>query len=183
MSAYISLALIVFLINCAPAFVPPTWTVLVSFVLIYHLPIPFVILIGVACATLGRLVLYLLAFFFGNAFLTKKTKGNFHALGTYFNMKKHISILLFLTYAFIPLPSNQLFITAGLAKVNIIMLAIAFAFGRLISYSWTIYSSQLILEHIPFHVNKTQVITFQILGIGVIFIISQINWKKVLHLK
>lgn len=183
MLPYLSLAGIVFLINCAPAFVPPTWTILVGFVLLYHAPIPVVILIGVLSATLGRVVLYFLSYYLGNTFLTKRAKENFHALGSYFNLKKHISVFLFLTYAFIPLPSNQLFITAGLAKVNAIMLAIAFAFGRLVSYSWTVYSSSFVLDHIPLRVTKTEAIVGQILGLLVVVLISRVDWKKILKQK
>lgn len=183
MLPYLSLAGIVFLINCAPAFVPPTWTILVGFVLLYHAPIPLVILIGVLSATLGRLVLYFLAYYLGNTLLTNRAKDNFHALGNYFNIKKHISVFLFLTYAFIPLPSNQLFITAGLAKVNAGMLAIAFAFGRLVSYSWTVYSSSFVLDRIPFRITKTEAIISQIVGLVVIVLIGKVNWKKILKQK
>lgn len=180
MSAYLSLFLIVFLFNCLPAFTPPTWTLLTGFVLFYHLPVFPVVFAGVAGATCGRSVLYLLSFYLGKKWMRGKTKENFVSLGKYFNKKHHISLLLFLTYAFIPLPSNQLFITAGLAKVNLLVLALSFAFGRLVSYSWTVSSSRFVLEKIPIQFGTTETIITQLLGLFIIFLISKVDWKKIL---
>jgi membrane protein DedA with SNARE-associated domain len=177
---YLTLLFIVFALNCLPAFTPPTWTVLTGFVLVYHLPVLPVVFIGVLGATAGRSVLYLLTLYLGERLLRGKTKENFTSLGSYFNSKKHLSLLLFLTYAFIPLPSNQLFITAGLARVNLIMLSLAFAFGRLVSYSWTVYSSRFVLERIQVQISPTETIITQILGLLVIFLISKVDWKKIL---
>lgn len=181
MLPYLALFAIVFIFNCLPAFTPPTWTLLTGFVLLYHLPIFPVVLVGVAGATCGRSVLYLLSFYLGKRLLRGKAKENFTSLGKYFNKKHHISLLLFLTYAFIPLPSNQLFITAGLAKVNLLMLSLSFAFGRLVSYSWTVSSSRFVLEKIPIQFGTTETVIAQLLGILVIFLISKVDWKRILR--
>lgn len=179
---YLSLATIVFFINCFPAFMPPTWSILAFFYITYHLPVIPLILIGVLFATLGRIVLYYIARYLGKYIFPATSKENLEFLGKYLNTKKHISIPFFLTCAFIPLPSNQLFITAGLAKANILLLAISFAFGRLFSYSWTVLTSAFVINNTSFEFSFAPQINFliQIGALASVYLIGFIPWKKIL---
>lgn len=180
---YLSLAVIVFFINCFPAFMPPTWSILAFFYLTYHLPVVPLILIGVLFATLGRVVLYYIAKYMGKYIFPARSKENLEFLGKYLNTKKHISIPFFLSCAFIPLPSNQLFITAGLARANILLLALSFAFGRVISYTWTVLTSAFVISNTSFDIALTPQLNFflQIGALASVYLIGYIPWKKILQ--
>lgn len=55
---YIGLALIVYIVNIIPLFMPPTWLMLAFFSIHYHLYTIPVIIIGAISATFGRVTLY-----------------------------------------------------------------------------------------------------------------------------
>lgn len=183
LTPYLSLAVIIFFINCFPAFMPPTWSILAFFYITYQLPVIPLILIGVIAATLGRIVLYFLAKHFGKYLFPKTSKENLEFLGSYLNTKKHVSIPFFLSCAFIPLPSNQLFITAGLARANLLLLAISFAFGRLVSYTWTVLSSAFVIDKASLDFSFPPLVNalIQIVALGSIYLIGYIPWKKILQ--
>jgi hypothetical protein len=79
------LALVVFLINTVPAFMPPTWTILLFFYLKFDLSFLPSVVVGATFATLGRIVLYFLSLNFFGPFLSKESRKNLEALGSYFN--------------------------------------------------------------------------------------------------
>ncbi|MGI9199208.1 MAG: hypothetical protein ACR2I9_05870, partial [Candidatus Nanopelagicaceae bacterium] len=54
---YLALTLVVFLCNLAPIFAPPTWSVLVFFLLTYEMRVAVVVVIGAISAGLGRFLL------------------------------------------------------------------------------------------------------------------------------
>jgi len=60
------LAIVVLLFNLAPAFAPPTWTVLVFFALNSDLPPWLIVIVGAICAGTGRYNLARLSSLLGN---------------------------------------------------------------------------------------------------------------------
>lgn len=183
LSAYLVLAVVILLINIAPAFVPPTWSVLAFFYLRYDLNLIFVIGIGVLMATSGRVILYLLSRYFKKYLLSYSSQKNLESLGAYLNSNRKVTLALILGYAFIPLPSNQLFIAAGFAKANLKLLAGSFAFGRVISYTWTVLLTGTVVNAVPipafFYAKETSIL-FQLAGFAGIYVLSKVNWGKLL---
>lgn len=181
---YIILAVFVLGINVVPAFMPPTWTILVFFFLTYHLlPVP-VVIIGAVFATLGRIALYFLSKYQIVKILPEKSKKNMEFLGKYFYENKKITVPALLIYAFMPVPSNQAYIAAGLAKVHIKIVATLFFCGRLISYSSWILTAHLanstLSDVFKSYFSKGNVIILELLGFGIIYLISTINWARIL---
>ena len=181
---YIILAIFVLGMNVIPGFMPPTWTILVFFFLTYHLlPIP-VIIIGAVFATLGRITLYFIARYQLIKIIPTKSKKNMEFLGKYFYKNKKITIPALLIYAFLPIPSNQVYIAAGLARINIKIVALLFFFGRIISYSSWILTAHLATtsldEIFKSHFSRGNVIIFELFGFAVVYVISTINWEKIL---
>lgn len=135
MSHYLIALAIIFLANLIPAFAPPTWTILVFFTLRYDLTAPYLVLLGVVGATSGR---FILAYSFRalREWLPKGYVANMESLGIYLQGRTRRSAGLFALFFLSPFSSAQLFEGAGIIKsIRIKPLLIAFAAGRLISYS------------------------------------------------
>jgi len=181
----IVLAGLTFIINVIPAFMPPTWIFLVFFSLKYNLPVVLTIIIGIVFATLGRTALYYLSHRYFLKFLPVKYRLNINYLGQFLNVRRDLSIPLFVIFSFLPLPSNQLFIAAGIAEYNLKILISCFVVGRLISYSFFIGSSHLIEDNFGqiFSSNFSNIGMFvtQIIGFITFYILMKIGWKSIIH--
>lgn len=184
---YIILGIFIFGLNIVPVFAPPTWTVLAFYFLKYHLSLLPVVIIGAVAATLGRIVLYLLAKnYFGRLF-PKKWLTNLHVLGKFIESHEDLTIPVVITYAFLPISSNQMFIAAGLSGLHIRLIAFSFLIGRLISYTFWISAAHRIVDRLEIifsnHLSNFWALIAQILGFLVIILISRINWGKYLKMK
>lgn len=121
--------------NGIPAFAPPTWSILIFFLINYGLnPIALVIL-GVISATIGRGFLAWYFRKFSHLVPTRFSK-NMEFAGSYLQKdsgKKYAVLAIFLIS---PISSAQLFEAAGFMKsVALKPLLAAFAVGRSISYT------------------------------------------------
>jgi len=182
---YIILGLIVLAINIVPAFMPSTWMILSFFYVHYHLEFLPTIFIGVILATIGRIILAVLAKDYIEPILPKKEQENMINLGKIFSLNRNFTFLSILGYTFLPIPSNQLFIAAGLAKADLSLLALSFFIGRTISYSFWVNLSKNMNENIEgafiSHFSKKEMFLVEILGFVILYLISKINWGKVLR--
>lgn len=180
---YLLLASTVLGMNVIPAFMPPTWAVLAFFVTKYDLPLLPVVLIGACFATLGRIILAQGAGYF-RKFLPTDSKANYSSIGEYLNKHKSLTIPLVVTYAFLPIPSNHVFIAAGLAKMKIQILAGSFLVGRLISYTFWVSLTQRLSDNLEdifsSHFSKIGSIGLEIVGLLFLYFIGKIAWRKIL---
>lgn len=184
-SLYAILAILVLGINTIPAFMPPTWSVLAFFYLHFNLAFIPTIIIGATFATSGRLILYLLAKHFSKH-LPDRFKENYHTIGKYFDKRQHLTIPVVLLYAFLPIPSNQIFIIAGLSKAKIGIIAFSFFVGRLISYTFWVNVADRAADRLEnifsHHFANTSVLILELIGIILIILIGQIKWKRLLKI-
>lgn len=184
LAIYLFLASTILGMNTIPAFMPPTWVVLAFFVAKYDLPIVPVVLIGATAATLGRIILAGISERFFSHFFSQSSRENYLSIGKYLNSHEKITIPLMVTYAFLPVPSNHVFIAAGLAKVRIKLLATSFFAGRLISYTFWISVTQRLSDNLEdifsSHYSKAGSIVLEIVGLIVLYLIGKIAWKKIL---
>lgn len=183
-AAYVLLASTILGMNIIPAFMPPTWIVLAFFVTKYNLPLIQVVVIGACFATLGRIILANISNRYVRRFLPGDSQTNYASVGSYLNSHKNVTIPLVITYAFLPIPSNDVFIAAGLAKVRIKLLAGSFFIGRLISYTfWVSLTQKLngnLVDIFSSHYSKIGSIVVEIVGLIVLYLIGKIAWKKIL---
>ncbi|MBI3379162.1 hypothetical protein HY029_00205 [Candidatus Gottesmanbacteria bacterium] len=184
---YLILGIFVFGLNVIPVFAPPTWTVLTFYFLKLHLSLLPVVIIGAIAATLGRIVLYILSKnYFGNL-LPKKYLDNMHILGKFIESHEDLTVPVVLTYAFLPISSNQMFVAAGLSGLPIRLIAFSFLIGRLISYTFWITASHRIVDSLETafssHYSNAGALVGQVLGFVVIVLLGKINWKKYLKIK
>lgn len=183
MTTYVALAAIVFIANAIPAFAPPTWSILVFFIIHYSPQPVATVLIGVAAATSGRA---LLAWYF-RKFTHLMPKGyvaNMERLGKYVEgaeIRKFGVLTLFL---FSPISSAQLFEAAGIARsINIRPLIAIFACGRLISYSAyvtgaTVLQQTSIGDLFKEYVTSPTAVGIQILLIIILVLLGNVQWGK-----
>lgn len=180
---YIVLGLIVFVMNVIPGFMPPTWSVLTFFRLKYGLMAIPLVIIGALAATLGRVSLAYLARTYFRRFLPKKQIKNLEVLSHTFEQHKRLTIPVIFAYAFLPIPSNQVYIAAGLGKFNIKFLAFCFFLGRLISYTFWVLAATHVANSLEDifgrYYGRIGAFVSEFLGFGLLFLISKIDWQKI----
>lgn len=172
-----------FVTNIIPLFMPPTWLLLSFFRIHYGLPVWLLAPGGAVCSTAGRCVLALISRHLGTHFLPEKERKNVTDLGEFIRHKK-LSFIGVLFYAFGPIPSSHLFIAAGLAKLNLKVVAAAFFLGRLVSYTVLVTGAGAVGGQL-FPLFKKQFgswVAYATAAIAVLFVIAlvKINWREVL---
>lgn len=180
---YLIVGLVIFGMNAAPAFMPPTWSILALFHVSYRLNVIPLVIIGASCATLGRMVLYFLSAYF-RKYIPKNSGKNLSALGDFFNKNKKFSFSIFLLYGFSPIPSNQLFILAGLSGWDIFILSSVFFLMRLVTYTIWVNATKLIATNLEgifqSHYTHINVLLLDVFGLLLVYFISIIPWMKIL---
>lgn len=135
MHDYLLFMALVLGINLLPAFGPPTWSVIVLFMLSTEAWAPGLVLLGAATAATGRFLLAQATRFLGDRFLTQRARANLGAARQALEARKRNGLIALGLFALSPLPSAQLFEAAGLARVRLLPFVLAFFSGRLVSYS------------------------------------------------
>lgn len=183
--AYLLLFFIVLQINLIPAFMPPTWIILSYFLLTFQLAFFPVIVLGAIAATAGRVGLAYLGRHFFFRFFSHKSQQNFIYLGNFLKDKNKLTIPIVISYAFLPIPSNQMFLAAGMANLNIKLVAFSFLMGRLISYTVWISATHYAISRLDTVFSKqithTQTIMLELASFLILFAIAKIPWKAILE--
>jgi hypothetical protein len=174
----------IFLFNLAPAFTPPTWMVL-SYIEVVHHPNHLVLaLVGAVAATCGRLLLARgSTVLVRNRCLSVRTIGNVNVITEQLRQHQTLTFGIFLFYAFSPLPSNQLFIAYGLTGLGLKLIAVPFFLGRLVSYSFWIFTASEVSERLAVESLTTRrffgayFVVVQILTLAMVFVFTRIDWS------
>jgi membrane protein YqaA with SNARE-associated domain len=178
---------VVFLMNLVPYFMPPTWAVVTFFLIAFSLPV-WPLAIGCAFAsTAGRCALYALSAKFGRRLLSERRQRNVAALGTWLNQRPGWrGVVDVLIYSLGPIPSNDLFIAAGLSGAKLWPVALGFLPGRMVSYPALALAAQGANDRLgglltrQWHDPKW--LALELLSIAGIVLFSRIDWARILHL-
>ena len=176
-----------FVLNVVPYFMPPTWALVTFFLIAFHLPV-WPLAIGSAFAsTAGRCALYLASARWGRRLLSEERRRNLDALGDWLNKRPSWKgVLDVLVYSLGPIPSNDLFIAAGLSGAKLWPIALGFLPGRMVSYPALALAAQSANDHLgglltrQWHDPKW--LALELLSIAALIGFSRINWAQVLHL-
>ncbi len=176
--------LVVFCVNLMPIFGPPTWAVLVFFRFRYpEIPTPALVVGGAVAATAGRTVLALAFRVFGTR-LPAERRESLEVLGRTLGTSRLGLGASFALFALAPIPSAQLFEAAGLARVRLQPLLVAFFLGRLISYSLYVGAASAAHESLTRLFSKglfsPLAIATQLLAVGAVVAIVVIDWPSVI---
>jgi len=178
----LSLATIVFLCNLAPIFAPPTWSIIVYFLITRELnPAAAVISAALAAGT-GRYLLAIGTRALRN-YIPIKARKNLYDAGVVLEAhpgRRYGTIALFILS---PLPSAQLFEAAGLMQMNLKRLTLAFFSGRIFTYS--IYASGAYsikatnFGHLLTDAFKSPYSwALQLFSIAIIYWLAKVDWRK-----
>jgi membrane protein YqaA with SNARE-associated domain len=175
----------VFALNLVPAFAPPTWTAM-SFIglTIPNINVLLLALVAATAATCGRVLLAKLSrVIVRQRLLTEQARRNIDAIKAGIENRRAMTIGTFLGYSLSPLPSNYLFIAYGLTSLPIVLLAVPFFVGRLVSYAfWTRTASTVgdwldwdWFESAPYFV--AYFLVSQILLVPAIYGFTRLDWR------
>lgn len=184
MTTILLLIVVVFLVNLLPAFGPPTWSVLVLFKINTDINPIALVLVGAAAAASGRFALASLAAWFRPKFSKERIR-HLNALKDVMVRKKGVGIAGLGLFALSPMPSNQLFIAAGIVGVSLLPLTLAFFSGRLVTYSIYV-TGATIVEHNFREVfisalKSPWAIVFQVVMLFLLIYLGRLPWAKILH--
>ncbi|CAN2223974.1 hypothetical protein MCEMRE196_01328 [Candidatus Nanopelagicaceae bacterium] len=186
MEIYLYAVVAITALNALPAFAPPTWMVLIFFLINYDAnPIALVVL-GVISATTGRA---LLAWYFRKFahFVPTRFSRNMEYAGKYFENKPEKRYAILALFLISPVSSAQLFEAAGMMKtIGLKPLLTAFAIGRTISYSTYVTGAAALAatsfgEVLIAEIKSPWAITIQILMIAGLIALGLVDWKSKLH--
>lgn len=180
---YLLTTSVVTLINIIPAFMPETWVVLSFFYLHYHLSFIVVVLIGTIFGTIGRLILAQISRKHLFKIVPTRLKANYQDLGILFSSRRKSQFSLLLVYTFLPLPESQVFIAAGLAGVDLKLLAVSSVIRNLIVYSFWIKTASITINSLQSLFNSHgQAITIilNLISFSLLVIIGSIPWGKLI---
>ncbi|MBI2724154.1 MAG: hypothetical protein HYX50_03735 [Chloroflexi bacterium] len=139
-AGWIALALVIaFLINLAPAFMPSTWMVLAFFFVRFDLPLLPLTVSGAIVSGLGRLVLARVSGALGRR--ASGRRRDMEALGRYLDRHRRIVGPATFAYVLTPLPSNNLFIAAGMTGVSLGWVLAGFWAGRIIADTFWVWTT------------------------------------------
>ena len=171
---------VVLLCNLAPAFAPPTWSIIVLFTFNTELSSWVLVATGALMAASGRYGLALYTSKFRNL-ISEKTQKNLLAAGRYFEKKQKVTVLALAILS--PVPSAQLFEAAGLMNLPLKKLTLAFFSGRIITYS--IYAASAhrfkessLAETFLNNLTSPWGIAIQLISLAALVLLARIDWSK-----
>lgn len=180
--SYLLIFAVVFAVNLLPAFGPPTWSILILYRLHLNVPIGPLVLIGASAATGGRLLLAL-TFRHLSKYLSEKTRRNLAAARTAVERRKRHAIMGLAFFVLSPLPSAQLFEAAGLARIRLLPVSLAFFVGRIVSY-W-IYASTVseiqetsLGDEFQHAMTSPLGMTLEALMLVLLVVVLKFDWEK-----
>ena len=175
----------VFALNLVPAFAPPTWTAM-SFIglAIPNIDVLLLALVAAPAATSGRVLLAKLSrAIVRQRLLTEQARRNVDAIKAGIENRRAMTIGTFLGYSLSPLPSNYLFIAYGLTSLPIVLLAVPFFVGRLVSYAFWARTASTVgdwldwdwFESAPYFI--AYFLLSQLLLVPVIYGFTRLDWQ------
>ncbi len=177
--------ILVFAFNLMPAFAPPTWMVLAYIAAVHH-PASRLMLavVGAVAATCGRMMLARCStWLVRHRLLAARTIENLDVVGEQVRRHQRMTAGAMLFYAFSPLPSNQVFIAYGLLGLPLRTLALPFLVGRLVSYSFSIFTASEVSQRLAVQSLKsrqffgTYFVVGQVLTLVMIYVFTRIDWR------
>jgi len=178
--------LVVFIVNTMPALMPPTWAILTFLHFALGVPAWPLAIGGAVAAAAGRSVLALLARRYGTRALAPERRESIARLGRYLDARaRWAAPLAMLIYSFGPIPSNQLFIAAGLARMKLPPITLAFLGGRLLSYPLWIGVAHTAVDRFDElfirHLTNLPALLLEGLLIGLLVLFTRINWEDLVR--
>lgn len=137
----------IFAINLVPAFMPSSWMVMAFFYIQFDLPLLPLTLIGALVSGLGRLVLARGSTFVKRRFMRSRAE-ELDELGAFLEQRHRWLAPTAFLYALTPLPTNTLFVAAGLAEVRLVWVLAGFWSARMIADTFFVWTTDRVFSSI-----------------------------------
>ena len=181
----LSLFVIIFVLNCLPAFAPPTWMVLSAMTFSSPRANPWLTVLAAAtAATAGKLVLAKMAYILvRQRWLSARTKENVDLVKARLEKHRAMTFGAVLAYTCSPLPSNSLFIAYGLTSLPLAPVAAASFIGRFLTYSlWVVMAMEVAQKAV---VDEGSVFAYlggyfvvtQVLMLALVVFFTRLDWR------
>ena len=186
MSALPLLFVIVLVLNVIPAFAPPTWMAMSMLGFAYPDLHPWLVaLVAAAAATCGRVILaHLSQRIVKSSWVPGAMRENLAAVADVIKRRRAASAITFLAFAFSPLPSNFLFISYGLTRAPLWLLALPFFIGRTISYGLAFEGGSVAFHHFGDLGGGVGVWVYfgvtQLAMLGMLYLFAKVDWRSTL---
>lgn len=174
-------------LNAVPAFMPPTWSVLAYFHIQEGLPTIPLAAVGALGATAGRAILALFSRSLGTRLLPRRWRTNIAYLADELCRRHELGLAALALFALGPVPSNQLFVAAGISGAPLLPILAVFALARFVSYIvWITIAGTAaasLTEVIAPRFGAQAAVLAQIVGFLVLVIIMQLDWRRILKIE
>ena len=175
---------IVFVINMVPAFMPSSWMVMAFFYIQFDLPLLPLTVGGALVSGCGRYFLARGSGWVKRRFMRDRSD-DLDALGGYLNDRRHVVTPTAFVYSLAPLPTNNLFVAAGLAGVNIMAVLAGFWTARIIADTVFVWTTDQVFESLGdvFRgaFGSWLAIALQIAGVISIIVLYRLPWASWLN--
>lgn len=178
---WLALALVVvFLINLVPAFMPSSWMVLAFFKIKFGLPLVPLAVSGAVVSGLGRAVLTLASSYLARTVFKSKAK-DLERLGSVLQRHENALPVVVFVYALTPLPTNNLFIAAGMVRARLWRVLAGFWAARIpadLFWVWTTNATFSSFKGVLEKGLSPAGIALQSLGIASVVLLYVLPWGK-----
>jgi membrane protein YqaA with SNARE-associated domain len=174
------------LMDITPLPLPPAFTVMIIFQVVFGLPVWPVIVVGVAGSIIGRAVLSMYIPSVSHRIFNDKENEDIRFLGNKLKSNGWRSQAFILFYTLMPLPSTPLFIAGGMARMRVAQIIPAFCIGKVTSDTIAVMAGKYAAANTRAMLNGLlSMKSFIGLGIGILFISALlfIDWRSLLQEK
>lgn len=172
-------------VNIIPLIMPPTWVVLAFFHLRWDLAVLPLAVFGALGATAGRGLLALLSREFGMRFIPRRWRQNIETLVDAIRNHRGASWLSMGLFALGPVPTDHLFIAAGIARAPLPPLLAIFGVSRFVSYLIWVSVAKTTTDSIGKLLRPSFgggiALAAQILGFALLIVVMQVDWGRILR--
>lgn len=172
-------------VNVVPLIMPPTWVVLAFFHLRWDVPVLPLAIVGALGATTGRGLLALLSRAFGLRFIPRRWQQNIETLVEGIRNHRGASWVSMGLFALGPVPTDHLFIAAGIARAPLPPLLAIFGVSRFVSYLLWVSVAKTTTDSIGKLLRPSFgggiALAAQILGFVLLIVMMQVDWARILR--
>lgn len=172
-------------LNAVPAFMPPTWSLLAYFHLRYQLSIWPLALVGASGAVVGRALLARGSRMFGMRWMSAERREHVQALSSELVRRRALSLSLLAFFGIGPIPTNHLFIAAGLAKLPLLPVLAVFGVTRCVSYLLWVKAAETAAQSLRDVITPTfgsaAALAAQVIGVLLLLLVFRLDWMRLLQ--
>ncbi|TAK63498.1 MAG: hypothetical protein EPO22_06545 [Dehalococcoidia bacterium] len=170
-----------FAINLAPAFMPSTWMVMAFFYIRFDLPLLVLTLGSAVASALGRMVLAWESHAFSRRFMPGQRQ-DLDELGAFLDEHRQVIGPAVFLYALSPLPTNNLFIAAGMTGVSMTAVVAGFVASRMIANTFWVWTTHKAFDSLGSLFTDAMTgpigITLEIAGLVAVVLTFRLPWAR-----